>query len=116
MPDDRTPEVGAAADRAATAVASGGEELGPVTAVFDDDHTGRPELALVRLPDGERLVPLAGARQDGARMHLAVTAEGVRSSAPAPADDHVDHDAVVRLYRHHGLTPADDTGPGPAPG
>lgn len=113
MPHDREGEEPAAGP-ATTAVAAGGEELGPVTAVFEDDHTGRAEIAAVGLPDGERLVPLAGVRPDGPRLQLAVTADAVRASAVAEGVDHVDHDDVVELYRHHGLSPADDTARGPA--
>ncbi|GAA2023059.1 hypothetical protein WDZ16_02570 [Pseudokineococcus marinus] len=105
-----------APDDATTAVDVDGREVGPVTAVFEDDHTGRAELALVALPDGQRLVPLVGARTEGARLHLAVTAAAVEASPVAGDVEHVGPDDVLALYRHHGLSPADDTAAGAAPG
>lgn len=102
--------------RAATAVDVEGRALGPVVAVFEDDHTGRPELALLALPDGERLVPLAGSRTEGPRLRLAVSAASVEASPLAADVEHVGPDDVLDVYRRHGLSPADDTADGAAPG
>ncbi|MEJ5868417.1 hypothetical protein WDV85_11800 [Pseudokineococcus sp. 5B2Z-1] len=112
-PDEDTDED---TDRATTAVDVDGHEVGPVLAVFEDDHTGRAELALVAVPDGERLVPLVGARTEGARLHLAVTTAAVEASPVAGDVEHVGPDDVLAVYRHHGLSPADDTAAGAAPG
>jgi len=91
------------------AVDADGARLGPVTGVFDDDHTGRPEWAVVRVAGLEHLAPLADAEVRDGRLHLAVTADRL-ASAPAAEDvDHVSHADSVALYHHYGLSPAGDT-------
>ncbi|GAA0291977.1 hypothetical protein [Kineococcus aurantiacus] len=111
------------------AVDRDGTQVGPVTGIYYDDHTGRPEWVTVALaldpseadgalpPAGERFVPLASAAYSRGRLHLDVTTGQVRT-APQVADgnDHLDGAAEVDLYRHYGLSPAGDTDVDPATG
>ena len=97
------------------AVDADGAPLGPVTGVFDDDHTGRPEWAVVRVAGLEHLAPLADADVRGGRLHLAVTTQRLLSAPAAEDVDHLSHDDSVALYRHYGTSPAGDTDVAPHP-
>ncbi|WP_299037827.1 hypothetical protein [uncultured Pseudokineococcus sp.] len=108
-----TEEVGAGLP-GTPAVDADGAPLGPVTGVFDDDHTGRPEWAVVRVAGLERLAPLADADVRDGRLHLAVTADRLLSAPAAEEVEHVSHADSVALYQHYGTSPAGDTDVTPA--
>ncbi|NAZ78007.1 hypothetical protein GTQ99_21730 [Kineococcus sp. T13] len=119
-----------------SAVDRDGLTLGPVSGVYYDDHTGRPEWVTVQLretpphegPAGDdppstvrgaaqsRFVPLASATYSRGRLHLDVSAAQVRSAPPARGDEHLSSAAERQLYRHYGLSPAGDTDVDPASG
>lgn len=115
-----------------------GTPIGPVSGIYYDDHTGRPEWVTVtvtgqeptaveptargaraRVPAGvdggsgpagpATFVPLASASYSRGRLHVNVSLEQVRHAPPADADDHLSSAAESRLYRHYGLSPAGDT-------
>jgi len=105
-----------------TAVDREGVEVGHVTGVYYDDHTGRPEWVTVSVPDaqdgraGTRFVPLASAAYSRGRLHVDVTLEQVRGAPRAAGGDHLGGAAEIELYRHYGLSPAGDTDVDPTTG
>jgi hypothetical protein len=98
-----------------TAVDREGAEVGHVTGIYYDDHTGRPEWVTVSVPDvvdgpgAARFVPLASAAYYRGRLHVDVTLDQVRSAPRTAGGDHLGGATEIELYRHYGLSPAGDT-------
>jgi hypothetical protein len=89
---------------AATACSGDGRPIGPVTAVYFDEETGRPAWVGVRAgpADGlERLVPLARSwLHPGPQLVVSVTRRAVEEApvAPGPELGAEDEDELYRYY------------------
>ncbi|MFB9377594.1 hypothetical protein ACFFKU_14015 [Kineococcus gynurae] len=105
-----------------------GREIGPVSGIYYDDHTGRPEWVTVTcrssdatdaaaVEDGpDRFIPLASASYARGRLHLDVTVQQVHEAPVLTSGDHLDGQAETALYLHYGLSPAGDTAVDPDSG
>ncbi|MEU3451170.1 PRC and DUF2382 domain-containing protein [Streptomyces thermolilacinus] len=92
----------------ATAYDSNGEKIGTIGQVYVDDRLGTPEWVTVKtglFGTKETFVPLAGARRQGADLHVPYTKDMVKDAPRLDADEHLDSSEEQRLYRHYQLTP-----------
>lgn len=87
-------------------VDSEGRKVGTIADVYVDDATGEPEWLAVHtglLGSHISFVPLAGAREEGGRVHVVHSKEVIKASPNIPVHGELTANEEERLYRHYGL-------------
>ncbi|MCK1795024.1 PRC and DUF2382 domain-containing protein [Streptomyces sp. XM4193] len=87
--------------------ATDGSKLGSVAQVYIDDVSDEPAWVTVKtglFGTKESFIPLAGARREGADLHIPYDSERVKEAPRMDADQHLDPSQEGELYRHYGLT------------
>ena len=88
-----------------SALASDGEYVGDVQAIFYDRDTGEPEWIAIRtgfVPSKRVLVPTDGVEQDGESIRLPFGRTAIEES-PGVEGDEIAPETEVLLYEHYGL-------------
>lgn len=96
-----------------------GEKIGSVEQVYLDDRSGRPEWITVKtglFGMKQSFVPLAGARRQDDKLHVATTKEAVKDAPRIDADQHIEPGEEHELYAHYGLARPDASARGMAGG
>ena len=104
--------------RARPVVGPGGEKLGTVDDVYEDDETGRPEWAGVKsglFGDHVSLVPLAQAEHSGETLTVPYTKAQIKAAPHHDPGQELSTDDEHQLFTHygvpyHGTTITADTG------
>jgi len=102
----------------ATVVGPGGEKLGTVDDVYENDETGRPEWAGVKsglFGDHVSLVPLAQAEHSGETLTVPYTKAQIKAAPHHDPGQELSTDDERQLFTHygvpyHGTTITADTG------
>jgi sporulation protein YlmC with PRC-barrel domain len=90
----------------APVVDADGVEIGRATQAYLDDQTGEPDWVTVGEPGGHPapvFVPLRHAALDGDRLRVPYSRDVVTEAPRIPAEDHLDVEDEIQLYRHYGL-------------
>lgn len=83
-----------------------GVEIGTATQAYLDDQTGEPDWVTVGAATGGDamiFVPLRHAALEGDRLRVPYSREVVTEAPRISADDHLDIEDEIQLYRHYGL-------------
>lgn len=112
-------EIQAVALRGGPVTDPDGKRLGTLRDVFLDGSTGRPSWGLVavgRVRQGERFVPLDGAELEGDALRIPYDRDLVQA-APRVGDDsgRLAPEEESVLLRHYGFSQADDAVADPRP-
>ncbi|GAS86754.1 PRC and DUF2382 domain-containing protein [Mycolicibacterium brisbanense] len=90
----------------ATAYDPAGNKIGKIKELFIDARTQQPKWVAVNtgfLGTSESLVPMAGAKQDGDSVTVAVDKERVKDAPHFSVGDHIDPQQESELARHYHL-------------
>jgi uncharacterized protein (TIGR02271 family) len=87
------------------------EKIGTIDSIYVDDHTNKPEWALVNtglFGSKSSFVPLAGASPRGDEVVADVEKHQVKDAPTMTADDDLSEQQEAQLFRHYGIdyTPA----------
>ena len=89
-----------------TVVDRDGEKIGKLDEVYLDEHTGRPEWALVNtglFGSRSSFVPLANAAPSGEDVRVAVEKEQVKSAPSVDEGQELSQQEEAELYSHYGF-------------
>jgi uncharacterized protein (TIGR02271 family) len=83
-----------------------GDKIGKVEEIYLDQHTGKPEWALVKtglFGSASTFVPLSGATREDDALRVPFEKSHVKDAPNMEADGQLSDDEEARLYRHYGL-------------
>ena len=83
---------------------AGGEVVGKVEKVFNDDLDGKPVWALIRAGKASRFIPVRGSRMTADGFSVPFDAQKIMSGPDMNVDQHMSADQVSELRRYYGLT------------
>src|SRR5450755_3705039 len=83
---------------------AGGEAVGKVEKVFNDDLDGKPVWALIRAGKASRFIPIRGSRMTADGFSVPFDAEKIMSGPDLGVDQHMSADQVAELRRYYDLT------------
>ena len=83
---------------------AGGNVVGKVDKVFNDDLDGKPVWALIRAGKASRFIPVRGSRMTADGFSVPFDAQKIMSGPDMNVDQHMSADQVAELRRYYGLT------------
>jgi stress response protein YsnF len=91
----------------ARVVGAGGEDVGAIEQVYQEDRSGKAAWARVRtglFGMKDRFVPLAGAQRGEREVEVAFSKQQIKDAPDIDADQHLSSEQVGELLRHYQLT------------
>src|ERR1022692_668427 len=83
---------------------AGGEVVGKVEKVFNDDLDGKPVWALIRAGKAGRFIPVRGSRMTADGFSVPFDSQKIMSGPDMNVDQHMSADQVAELRGYYGLT------------